>query len=258
MEISDNIKALWLLIKDQLRSSLKPDLQRKIDEDQIQRARFFSTFIRPGDLVFDVGANLGNRIGPLLLCKARVIAIEPQYFCYRYLRLRFGGSIRVLNLALGEKEGETEIMLNNSSSTIASMSQEWISKMKSGRFSATSWSRKQKVKVVPVQQLIKKHGMPAFIKIDVEGYEPEVLKGMTEPVPKLSFEYTTPEMTASALACVERLHQLSPAYLFNYAIAENTRFELEEWLPADKFKEILHSNVESLGGFGDIYARIEP
>jgi hypothetical protein len=45
------------------------------------------------------------------------------------------------------------------------------------------------VPVVTLDALIAQHGEPAFVKIDVEGYEPQVLRGLTRPVQALSFEF---------------------------------------------------------------------
>lgn len=63
----------------------------KIEEQDIKRRQlFYGAFVKKNDLCFDVGANMGNRITPMLNIGAKIIAIEPQEECCKYLRLKFG------------------------------------------------------------------------------------------------------------------------------------------------------------------------
>ena len=114
-------------------SSLSPAHRRH----RQQMRAFYSDFIRDGDLCFDVGANMGNRVDVFLELGARVVAVEPQDDCCRELRRKYGTSerVEVVPKALGETNGEARLMIS-SASTLSTLSNEWIDTVtKSGRFS---------------------------------------------------------------------------------------------------------------------------
>ncbi len=95
--------------------------------------------------------------------------------------------------------------------------------------------------------------MPAFTKIDVEGYELQVLKGLSTPVPALSFEYT-PEDIKAAYDCLDAIARLGP-YLFNISAGESMAMSMPTY--ADRERTI--SRLEAVEGrwgreSGDIYA----
>ena len=75
---------------------------------QRRMRRFYSAFLRPGDLAFDVGAHAGNRVRAWRALGARVVAVEPQPDFTRLLRLFFGrdDAVTVLPLALGAAAGK--------------------------------------------------------------------------------------------------------------------------------------------------------
>ena len=54
-----------------------------------KRLEFYAGFVHRGDLCFDIGANLGNRVEVLLALGATVAAIEPQPVCLAVLQRKF-------------------------------------------------------------------------------------------------------------------------------------------------------------------------
>ena len=160
------------------------------DDDQLM-LDFYKRFISPGDLCFDIGANVGNRTKIFLRCGASVIAIEPQADCARILKGGFKGNhnLTIIQKALGSTEGIGKIFIADGN-TISSMSKDWIIAVrKSGRFNSNSWSTGKPVELTTLDDLIDKYGTPQFIKIDVEGYESEVIAGLSSSVKHISFEF---------------------------------------------------------------------
>jgi FkbM family methyltransferase len=221
------------------------------------RARFYSGFVRAGDTVFDVGANLGNRTKVFLGLRAKVIAVEPQPHCQAVLRTAWRHETRltVVPAALGPSIGEADLRLAEAS-TIASMSSEWIDAVRtSGRFAQFHWENTIHVPVTTLDALIAEHGNPAFVKIDVEGFELQVLKGLTRPVHALSFEFT-PECVDTALACMDWLGTLGTPR-FNYSEGESMKLTFEEWVEAKFMATFLLELRNEKTRFGDIYARFD-
>jgi FkbM family methyltransferase len=188
---------------------------------------------------------------------ARVVAVEPQRHCQERLRDRFGADPRftLVPAALGPEPGETEILQPNSGSTLASMSQEWIDSVRSsGRFPTLVWSETERVEVTTFDTLIDRFGVPAFSKIDVEGYESEVLQGLSRPIPTLSLEFT-PEHLAAIRACVDQLEALG-RYEYNYSLSESLVLAEETWLSADAVLAELQEYATNPALWGDVYARL--
>ena len=178
------------------------------DRSHIRRmARFYAQFIRPGDLCFDIGAHVGSRIGAWSRLGARVVAVEPQASLMRLLRHWYGKAPNVVLLeqALGSVPGRQVMHVSHRTPTLTTLSDEWLAKVsRAPTFAGTRWDSSVVVPVTTLDELIGRYGRPTFCKIDVEGYELEVLKGLSQPVPALSFEYI-PAVTDLAADCVERL-----------------------------------------------------
>ncbi|TDB63466.1 FkbM family methyltransferase [Arundinibacter roseus] len=226
-------------------------------QDFLKRKRFYASFVQKGDLCFDVGANLGNRIEPLLALGARVVAVEPQEFCYTELLKKFGNRIELVKKGLGEKE-ETKEFFVADAHTISSFSVEFIEKVKNGRFKQHQWSPPIEVEMTTLDALIETFGTPRFIKIDVEGYELEVLKGLSSPVNMISFEYMVPEQTAKVLACMQQLEIISADCEYNFSVGESMSFANERWLSPSEMKTFVQSKAFNDTEFGDVYCRHRP
>ena len=219
---------------------------------------FYLRVIKPGDLVFDVGANIGQRSEIFAQLAQKVIAIEPQPNCVRHLKSRFRFNRRVViqEVALGDKPGE-ETMWQSNSPGISSMSRRFIDTMGSGVFRDEKWDKEIKVKTKTLDDLIDTFGLPAFMKIDVEGYELKVLQGLTAAVPLISFEYS-PEMMDEARNCAQRLQQISTDYRYNYCLGENLDFVLNQHVDFDTFINDTLTEICEHNTFGDVYATIAP
>jgi FkbM family methyltransferase len=100
-------------------------------------------------------------------------------------------------------------------------------------------------------ELAAEHGTPAFVKIDVEGFEDRVLAGLTQPVPALSFEFTTIAREVAA-RCLERLAQLGP-YRFDVALGETQRLVFGTWITAEAMASYLEA-LPHAANSGDVYA----
>jgi FkbM family methyltransferase len=221
------------------------------DEDA-KRARFYEEFIRPDDLVFDVGANLGNRTKVFCELGARVVAFEPQTACYEFLTRVFARKqvVRVEKRALGRECGTGELR-SGENHTLASLSTEWIAAvLESGRFGKHAWARAEAVDISTLDRAIAEFGIPAFIKIDVEGFELEVLSGLSRPVPCLSVEFAS-EYISSTLQCLDRLSALS-AVETNISYGESCKLH-EPWIAVPEMKSMLCRQEHD--AWGDVYIR---
>jgi FkbM family methyltransferase len=230
-------------------------------EDAAQLA-FYGAFIAAGDLVFDVGANRGTRSRILHRLGARVVAFEPQPALASLLRYTFANTpVRIAELALGDTESASAPMFTSRVDLYSSLSPEWIATIKnSKRFGPLeSWEHRGQipVRVRTLDAAIEEYGLPSFTKIDVEGYELQVLSGLSRALPALSFEFAT-ETLETTRKCVRRIASLSD-YRFQVSFGESMRFEATGWLTADEMIACIDTTLAGVeGGWGDLYARRWP
>ncbi|HRD67795.1 MAG TPA: FkbM family methyltransferase [Candidatus Competibacter sp.] len=218
--------------------------------------RFYAQFIRPGDLCFDIGAHVGSRLRAWLPLGARIVAVEPQPACMALLRRWFGGDARVVLVeqAAGASPGTAELLVSPRTPTVTTLSRDWIAAVHRDRsFARVRWDERLPVTVTTLDELIARHGLPAFCKIDVEGYELDVLQGLSQPIPALSFEYVSACLD-TARACVVRVAALGP-YEFNWSVGESHRLQSAEWLDAGRMLARF-DGFGAAGGSGDVYARL--
>ena len=191
--------------------------------------RFYAGFVGPGDLAFDIGAHVGNRTRVLQRLGARVVALEPQPLFHRFLALTLPRERVVLRAeAVGATPGRLTLNISSRHPTVSTLSPAWIEAVApTDGFAAVRWDKQVEVPVTTLDRLIEAHGLPRFVKIDVEGMEAEILAGLSQPVPVVAFEYL-PAALSVAEQCIERLAALGP-YRFNRAEGEYHAF-LGDWL----------------------------
>jgi len=220
--------------------------------------RLYAPFVKPGTLVFDVGAHLGDRTVAFAALGARVVALEPQPSIARWLRRIVGRNprIEVLEEAVGREEGTATLAVSGSHPTVSTLSAAWREGMpvRNAGFRGVRWDRAVAVPVTTLDRLSERFGRPDFCKLDIEGHEAEALEGLSHAVPALSFEFVRGGLHV-AEACVSRLGTLG-RYRFNVAAGEERAFRFEEWIAPEAVLAWLGSGAEDLP-FGDVYARLE-
>jgi FkbM family methyltransferase len=216
--------------------------------------RLYGQFIHPGDLAFDIGAHVGDRVASFRRLGARVVAVEPQPALVRILRLFYGRKRNVVIEAVlvGSSIGRADLRINVDNPTISTASAAFVDAADGAPgWEGQRWTRMIRMPVTTLDTLIARHGTPAFIKIDVEGFEADVLAGLTKPIRALSFEFTTIQRDV-AHRCIERCAALGFS-TFNAALGESQMLIGEAWMSAQDIRrwvDTLPHNANS----GDIYA----
>ncbi|NBN76718.1 FkbM family methyltransferase [Microvirga tunisiensis] len=217
--------------------------------------RFYRDLVAPGDLVFDIGAHVGSRSQTLLSLGARVVAVEPQPAFAALLDRHLASRLVALErVAVGAEEGEVTLRISSRHPTVTTVSDRFIDGVRdTDGFREVVWDQAITLPMTTLDRLIASHGLPAFCKIDVEGAEADILRGLSQPVALIAFEYI-PAMPAITREAVTRLMQLGP-YRFNRVIGETHRFVSSGWVDA----EALLAGLDALppdAPSGDVYARL--
>lgn len=227
------------------------DHQRNLRMDALN-----AQFARPGGMVFDIGAHVGDRVASFRRLGARVVAVEPQPAAMRALRLMFAKNpdVALVQAAMGVQQGSIRLYLNTRNPTVSTVSPGFIAAATGAPgWEGQHWDHAIDVPMLSLNNLIARHGLPDFIKIDVEGHEPQVIAGLSQPVPALSFEFTTIQWEV-ALDALERIARLGD-YGFNLSIGEEHSLRWPEWVPADRIASYLRDAPAEVNA-GDIYARL--
>lgn len=212
---------------------------------------FYSNFIMKGDLVFDVGANYGEKTRIFLELDAKVIAFEPQPDCRKELKARCGNNrnLNISELALGSKT-EKRVFHVRADRGESGFLEDWNVGIESTI----------EASIVTLDEMIVKYGKPLYIKIDVEGFEFEVLRGLSQPITHISLEYHLSKKgdVAKTIACIDYLSNFG-RLLINITPAENLVFACHDWMVKEEFLELFPNKISSWKGFiyGDIFVKTE-
>jgi len=223
-----------------------------------QRAlrKLYRPFIDPGDRVFDVGAHVGDRTRAFAALGARVVAVEPHPDLAARLRRRFRRDARVeiIDTAIGAEPGRATLHVSSATPTVSTLDSGWMRRVRERNpgFSDVRWDRPVEVSVITLDAMIERYGEPAFVKIDVEGFEPTVLAGLGRPVRALSFEFVAGALDGAS-DCIARLARLGD-YRFNAVAGERRRLRWSSWRSPSETANWLAAGADGLAS-GDVYAR---
>ena len=130
--------------------------------------------IKPGDTCWDIGANIGFYtclLASLVHDNGKVVAFEPASRTYGYLKenvsLNQFANVTVVNKGLGDKQEHRHLYYSEAGLAEGTASVKY----------AHGRAASERITLDTMDNLIRELPTPDFIKIDVEGYQSEVLRG---------------------------------------------------------------------------------
>jgi FkbM family methyltransferase len=193
--------------------------------------------------IFDIGANVGWVSKTFVRFTDKVVALEPDGFCQQILKNRFEKSkvFLLVPKAVSDTEGVKEFLIQEEGSALNTFSEKWRKELEADFFYKPFLFTAEKIKVrtTTFEQLIKEHGLPSLAKVDVEGHELEVIKGLHQPIPLLVFEANLPVFLEETAKIIDMLKVIDGGVVFNYSL----KFEmmLPEYLTPTLFLETLEA-----------------
>ena len=203
-------------------------------------------------LVLDIGAYVGDKAEWFATRGARVVCVEPQPAMANALRRRFDGNDRVtiIEKGVGAAPGAAILNICETDPVLSTFKEHW----QQGRFLGKRWDRQHEVAITTLAELVKQHGVPDYCKIDVEGAEVDVLRGLDRRIGIISFEFTA-EYLSHAVEAIRLLGGFGYTQ-YNFSVGELPAFHLENWTGGEDLLDGLTSACAANPKlWGDIYAR---
>lgn len=254
-----SVTTLYGMMRNRLQSSTVRRLYWAVAKRDVLFARkqeedFYRSLLvglSRNNLIFDVGANRGDKTELFLRLGARVVAVEPDEACNRMLRDRFlrynyrSRKVELVRKAVSDSRGSAPFWMDGPGSAVNTLSRKWADHLKEAKETfryghcGLEFARNSSVETTTIADLVEAYGLPFFIKIDVEGHELNVLRGMLRPVPFLSFEVNLSTFRSEGIECIEVLRGLNPDGRFNYTPDCCAGLVLEDWLDSKDFRAVL-------------------
>ncbi len=228
-------------------------VNREIIDDRKKELEFYRATLkgfRPGDVIFDVGANIGYKSDIFLRLGARVVAAEPEESCQKVLKQKFlryrlrKKPFVLVNKAIADGPSKQKMWIDEPGSGKNTLSLKWAESLRADdtRFGhSLEFASSVEVETISLEQLIAEYDLPFYIKIDVEGCEVNVLSGLRRAVPYLSFEINLPEFEQEGQECVRILERICSRSAFNYTPDCRTGMALSRWVNGKEFMPVLAS-----------------
>ncbi len=214
-------------------------------------ASVLKSFVAPGNLCFDVGANIGEYTKTLLQLGASVVAVDPQPSAIEELNARFANNprVKIEPVALGSEPGTATLYIREHHGMTGLYENLGSKHVKTAQ-----------IEVDTLDNLMSRHGIPHYIKIDVEGHEFEVIKGLNTAIPHMSVEYhLNDDDCEQKFALIAQLARTT-TLRFNILPQGSTHFLWPEFVAQEDFMQVFP--IALTGNhprdFGDIFINCTP
>lgn len=214
--------------------------------------RYFEPFLSSGGLCFDIGAHIGQQTLVFVSLGERVIAVEPRAEAARQLRCRFRErDVEVCEMAVSDTAGSARLHVNSSHDELSSLVDGWSKQVEELTGIPTGETREITVQTTTLDELIARYGLPQLCKIDVEGLEQIVLRGLHAAVPHLLVEV----LIADEDHLRECVALVEANGTYEYRLADPFT-EPAPWLPAEDFVAMILSLPSGERTIADFHARL--
>jgi len=226
---------LWLFFN--------PSVKIKLKKQNDYYSDFLKNLKTGSHIAFDIGANEGFVSEVFLERNLEVVAVEPDARNTAILTSRFvkNPKFHLLSCAAGGSLGTEKLYSQKDGTAFSTINPKWKELIEKGdyRFHFLYESETRPVQLITLDQLIQSHGIPSFIKIDVERNESEVMKGISQKIPLLVFEANLPEFINETFDCLEHLYHIDKKIVFNYSSAFT--YGADQFFGYEDFKHVLSS-----------------
>lgn len=193
-------------------------------------------------LIYDIGANIGLFTDSVLKkfpnCRLVLIEANPQLCNVLKSKYENNKNITILNCVASSKNNEYIDFYISNSHTISTASKEWIL---NSRFSQNHiWNSPVKINSITIDHLNEIYGQPDLIKIDVEGYELEVIKGLTQKISKICFEWAEEQYDSINKTC----EYLTTIGYKEFGFIEEDHYLVEPQIYSDWKNNSFHTNID--------------
>lgn len=246
------------LLPGDVQRCLRPIWNNLCAFNQFRREKqFYRRFVSPGDLVFDVGANIGLKSKAFLAIGARVIAVEPNEAAVDKIIAINRANVRARRLivepvAVGRTHGELDLTIFERESAMASGFAPFV---EYAHRTLGGQTRTVRVQAVTLDELVRRHGTPLFVKVDLEGMDADALASLTTKPRFLSFEFNmAPELWTNTIRCIDEALRLGFREA-NFTEKIDPKFVLISWVPLSSASEALCDLFHGTSSWGDVLVR---
>ena len=194
-------------------------------------------------VLFDIGANRGDATVAGLNLGYKIIAIEPSRM-YRELVKNFiyNPNVIPLKYAVSDKDYERVEFYEAAEDGLSTLNKDWLTADTMPYAGKAFWTTQ--ATTITLNTLADKYGEPDLIKIDVEGAEWSVFKGMTRKMGTVTFEWTNATIAEHSKQ-LDYLASLGYTEFSIRFIENHLQFPPnDDWLPID-FADLLQGQIDA-------------